>query len=126
MVDRVPLKVVIAGSRSFNDYDKLRMYCDCILGGLPLSFSVEIVSGTAGGADMLGERYAAEKGYSINRFVADWSKYGKQAGPIRNVAMAKYADRAIIFWDSKSPGTRHMINAAINYCTMINIIKTTI
>ena len=104
-----PMKVIIAGGRSFDDYAKLCEYCDYILQN---KTEVEIVSGTARGADKLGERYAKERGYSIKRFPADWVKHKKSAGYKRNAQMADYADGLIAFWDEESRGTMHMINLA--------------
>ena len=42
-------------------------------------------------------------------FPAQWERYGKRAGPIRNAAMAKYADYGVALWDGESRGTAHMI-----------------
>ena len=33
--------------------------------------------------------YTTEKGYNAVRFSADWNKFGKSAGYIRNLEMAK-------------------------------------
>lgn len=103
------MKVIIAGSRDFNDYNALCDFCD---NALQNQSNVEIVSGTADGADKLGERYASEKQYSLKQFPADWDKHGKSAGYKRNVQMAEYADALIVFWNGESKGTRHMINIA--------------
>jgi hypothetical protein len=115
------MKVIIAGGRDFNDYEKLRIYCDHILED---QTDIEIVSGTARGADQLGERYAKEKSYKVTRFPADWSK-GKSAGYVRNEEMAKYADALIAFWDSKSKGTGHMIDLAKKYKLKLRICDYT-
>ncbi len=40
------------------------------------------------------------------RFAADWNKYGKKAGPVRNRKMADYAEALIAVWDGKSRETR--------------------
>ena len=103
------MKVIIAGGRKFDNYKLLVSKCDKALSVVP---HVEIVSGGAIGADNLGQIYAIEKGYDIKVFPADWLKYGKRAGPIRNEEMAKYADALIAFWDGKSKGTKHMIDLA--------------
>ena len=58
---------------------------------------------------------AIENGYEIRKFVADWDKYGKAAGPIRNEQMAIEADYIICFWDYKSRGTKSMIENAKKY-----------
>jgi len=104
-------RVIIAGSRDFNDYDTLGEICDYMLQN---KLDVEIVSGTARGADQLGERYANERGFKLKKFPADWS-LGKSAGYIRNELMAQNADALIVFWDGKSKGTLNMINLAKQY-----------
>lgn len=48
----------------------------------------------------------------MKRFPADWGKYGKSAGVLRNKQMAEYADGLIAFWDGKSRGTANMIETA--------------
>lgn len=114
------MKVIIAGSRGFEDYNFLRWNCDEILN---FQKEVEVVSGTANGADKLGEKYATDNGYPIKRFPAEWEKYGKSAGYRRNEEMAKYADALIAFWDEKSKGTKHMIDLAKRYGLKITVIN---
>lgn len=113
------LKIVIAGSRNFRDYELLKENCINIIGDCR---QVQIVSGTAKGADELGERFANEMGYSIKKFPADWDKYGKSAGYKRNEEMAKYADMAICFWDNKSKGTKHMIDLAKKHNKVLKVV----
>ena len=103
------MKIIIAGGRDFNDYNKLCQFCNKILSE---QTEVEIVSGTANGADKLGEKYAVDNGHPIKQFPADWDKFGKSAGYKRNAQMAEYADALIAFWDGKSRGTKHMIDLA--------------
>ena len=55
-------KIIIAGSRDFDNYSLLCRTCDNLIGN---SKHVEIVSGNARGADKLGERYAKEKGFKL-------------------------------------------------------------
>ena len=103
------MKVIIAGGRDFDDYKRLCSYCDYLLQNKD---DVEIVSGTAKGADKLGEKYAKERDFSIKRFPADWGTHGNRAGYLRNEEMADYGDALIAFWDGQSKGTQHMINIA--------------
>ena len=103
------IKVIIAGGRDFNDWDKLVEICDKAFKDYQ---SIEIVSGNANGADKLGERYANERGHQIKLFPADWDKHGKSAGYRRNAEMANYAGALLAFWDGTSKGTAHMINLA--------------
>ena len=103
------MKVIIAGSREFNDYKRLCKICDHLLSKQK---NIEIVSGTAKGADQLGEKYANERGFLIKKFPADWNKCGKSAGYKRNIEMAEYGDALIAFWNGTSKGTKHMIDIA--------------
>ena len=106
-------KVIIAGGRDFKNYNKLKNYCDKVLRSkIKEGYEIKIVSGTANGADKLGERYAKERGYEILRFPADWNAYGKRAGYIRNKQMAESADACVCFWDGTSRGTKWMIEIA--------------
>lgn len=103
-------KVIIAGGRTFNDYDLLVESCDRLL--INKHPNIEIVNGGANGADRLGGKYAIQKGYKMKKFTADWDNLGKSAGYHRNKEMAEYADAAIIFWNGISKGAKHMIDLA--------------
>ena len=104
-------KLVVAGTRSFNDYEMLHdaVFATLVANAYWGKFRPEIVSGGAPGADTLAIRYATEASIPFKVFPADWNKYGKSAGPIRNKQMAEYADAAIVFWNGKSRGTQNMI-----------------
>lgn len=114
------MKIIIAGGRLFSDYPFLKLKCDNIIGG---RIGIEIVSGTAKGADKLGERYAKEKGFYISEFPANWDDHGKKAGYLRNDQMAQYADALIAFWDGTSSGTKHMIDLANERGLKVRVIK---
>ncbi len=105
-------RIIIAGSRSFDDYDLLCRECDVFIGGSKDSFKIVILSGGAKGADHLGERYAEERGYDIEWHAAQWKKYGRSAGIKRNEEMAERAHSLIAFWDGLSHGTKNMIETA--------------
>jgi hypothetical protein len=114
------MKIIVAGSRGFNDYDYLKSSLDNIIGD---KFDVEIVTGMARGADTLGIKYANEMGHEVKEFPAQWDKYGKSAGYKRNAEMAQYADTCVCFWDGFSKGTKHMIDLAYKYNLKVYIIK---
>lgn len=118
------IKVIIAGTRDFDNYELLKQKMDKILAGkVRNNEEIIIISGTARGADKLGERYAREKGYKIERYPANWDKYGKRAGYIRNEQMAKVADACVCFWDEQSKGTKHMIDLAKKYKLALRVIN---
>lgn len=129
------LRVIIAGSRDFTDYRLLEEKCSTIIMGELIKNEdrelqkIRIISGTARGADKLGERFAKNKRYKLSRFPADWGLYGKSGGYIRNVEMAEFSMKdnnvgvLIAFWDEKSKGTKNMIDIAKRYGLKVHVIK---
>ena len=101
------MKTIIAGSRDGVTLDAVKCAFDACGWNV-----TSVVSGTARGADQMGELVAKDKGISVHRFPADWDKYGKSAGYKRNVQMAENAEALIAVWDGKSRGTGHMIDIA--------------
>lgn len=100
------IKLIVAGSREFDNFSLLELM---ILEHYNPS-ELEIISGNARGADRLGIQFAHKYNCKLKVFPADWDKYGKSAGMIRNKQMGNYADKAIVFWDNKSKGTKNMID----------------
>ncbi|MBQ8524680.1 MAG: DUF2493 domain-containing protein [Clostridia bacterium] len=105
-------KLLIAGSREYSAYDEAEKVIDTYLNKLTPNDTVIILSGACRGADRIGERYAEEHGYEVRRYPADWKRYGRGAGPVRNRLMADEADYIICFWNGKSRGSRSLIEYA--------------
>lgn len=117
-------RVIIAGGRYFDDYELLKEKVDFyLLKKRAEGARIVIISGTANGADKLGERYASDRNYLVRRFPARWDTYGKSAGPIRNAEMANNADALIAFWDGKSKGTNSMISLAKSKNLQTAVVK---
>ena len=113
-------KVVVAGGRDFGNpkyHDKATcekhwLFLRDILCLLLLPGD-KVISGDAPGADTLAVRWALSQSEHVGllRMPADWDRYGVSAGPIRNQAMSLKGDALIAFWDGRSKGTKHMIEA---------------
>ena len=124
------LRIVIAGSRDFNDYELLKREVLNIVkyDNRPKDY-LKVISGGARWADTLGERFAKEFGLEVKRFIPDWDGLGKRAGYIRNAEMAKYSvedgsdGMLIAFWDGKSKGTKHMIDLANKYELEVHVVN---
>lgn len=116
-------RVIIAGSRGFDDYNLLVGKCNYLLSEKMKTHDIVIISGTARGADQLGEKFAEEMGYELEKYPADWDKYGKSAGYIRNKEMAEHADAVICFWDGSSLGTKHMVDIAKEKGLIVKVIR---
>ena len=98
-------RVIIAGSREVTDYEVVKQaFIDSEF------VTIEIVSGAARGVDTLGEQLSEELSIPLRQFPANWDKYNKAAGTIRNRDMGNYADSLVAIWDGKSTGTRNMID----------------
>ena len=115
--------MVVAGSRDFNNYDMLCSALDEVIGELKAEYNVTIVSGTANGADKLGEKYAEKHGLKIERHPANWGRYGRGAGPIRNAEMVKSSDGVIVFWNGESTGAKNIIDCAKAENHLIKVVK---
>lgn len=111
-------RIIICGGRHFTNYSCLDTVVDQVLLDLDLDFDeIEIVSGHCSGADQLGETYAETNGISYSTFPAQWSIYGKAAGPIRNSEMIKYASDSeipvvIAFISPNTRGTNDTVSKA--------------
>ena len=112
------LRILVCGGRHFEDYALLNNILNKVLKDKMLApKEVEIVSGHCKGADMLGERWAEENNASVKIFPADWVKYKKSAGPIRNKQMIDYITcfnekLVVAFVSPNSKGTRNTISLA--------------
>lgn len=106
MNDAEGKRVVIAGSRDITDADLVVSVVE------ESKFDIgEVVCGTAEGVDTLGAEWADEHNIPVIDFPID--EYADPTDPrpnpyLRNEAMAKYADAAILIWDGESGGTDHM------------------
>ena len=116
-------RVVIAGCRNYNNYDEAKRYIDFYLSNICKKNKIIIVSGGASGADAIGEQYAKENGFAVEKYLADWKTFGKSAGPRRNKQMAEVSDFVICFWDGISKGTKSMIKYAKECNKPVRIIK---
>jgi len=114
------MRVIIAGSRSFKDWERLKKEVDLFIKNMS---DVEIVSGGARGTDSYGEYYAASNDLRLHKFLPDWGNFGKRAGLVRNRLMAQFADACICFWDGKSRGTANMIKEANENNLELRIIR---
>ena len=116
-------RVIIAGSRSFSNYELLKEHCLSLLQEKRRTHRVIIVSGHAHGADTMGERFAKEQGLTVELHPAKWRALGKAAGMIRNAEMARASDALIAFWDRKSSGTAQMISFAKRRGLKVSVVE---
>lgn len=113
------MKIIIAGSRFFSDYNLLESTVDKITKKLKKGV---IISGGAIGADSLGEHWAKTHDWSLEVFLPDYDKYGRKAPLVRNQLMVDGADGLIAFHVRNSSGTTDVIRRAIKRGLKVKVI----
>lgn len=105
-------RVLICGDRNWKDYDIIEKYIRTLPSG-----SV-IINGRCRGVDNMARFLAHQLGYETMDFPADWDKYGRSAGPIRNGEMLKQGkpELVVAFHDDieNSKGTKDMVRQSRN------------
>lgn len=117
------MRVIIAGTRTISNYEVIvQAIAACPFGGS----ITEVVSGAhpdhvemylmgkrKGNPDIFGAVWARTKGIPVRFFPADWHRFDKAAGPIRNYDMALHADGLILVWTGNSKGSANMLEQAM-------------
>jgi len=112
------MRVLVCGSRGWTD--ETRIFQRLSL----LPFGTEIISGAASGADSLAAMVAQTLGFTVREFPADWNRYGRSAGFMRNFEMLNQRpDLVIAFWDGQSRGTAHTIRGARARAIPVEVIQ---
>ncbi len=105
------IKIAVGGCRDFGDIEYIFKCLDEYIKEL-CDEEIIIISGHCSGVDAAAEKYAELRGIKTLLFPAEWKKYGKAAGPVRNKQIVEAADAVIAFWDGKSRGTKSLIDLA--------------
>lgn len=106
------MEIIIAGPRDL-DVPVSTIYSVMFKAGFEPTC---IIHGGCRGVDASGKAYAEALGIPVLCFPAEWYRYGKGAGPIRNKTMAEQADALLVFVHASKPvtsGTASMIAEAV-------------
>lgn len=103
------MRVLICGGRDFEDYTMLDKVLVQVNSKTPISV---IISGCASGADQLGIEWAESNNVSVEKFPADWTRYGKSAGSKRNIQMLCEGLPELVIACPGGRGTAHMVKIA--------------
>jgi hypothetical protein len=99
------MRILVCGGRDFKDYDLLRD----TLSKYPMTL---LISGGAPGADTMAEKYAYMLKIPSHIFHADWTSYGRAAGPIRNRRMLIDGKPNLVIAFPGGKGTLNMVKQA--------------
>jgi hypothetical protein len=110
-----PLVLLICGTRALPLAGVVRL--DIILQAVARARpDTTIVHGAASGVDRWAGRFAKAHGLQVREFPADWEKYGKGAGHIRNQQMLDEGRPHLVYALHTDPGlgkgTRDMVRRA--------------
>lgn len=103
------MKVIISGGRDYQDESFVWRVLDYVHKERGITLLIE---GGARGADRHGRNWAIDRGVSYHTEPAEWDKYDKAAGAIRNRAMLKIEGVAGVIAFPGGRGTRDMVKAA--------------
>jgi len=108
--EEVDLRVLVCGSRDWDDAKFINRH----LRQLPRGTT--IIEGAARGADSIAAQAAEHLGFEIEEYPAEWKKYDKAAGHIRNQQMLDEGKPDVVIAFSKdiynSKGTLNMVKRA--------------
>jgi hypothetical protein len=108
----MPNRLLFCGDRNWTDREPIAAYMR-VLKDRPGS---EICHGGARGADTIAGEEAAKRGIPVTVYRAEWAKYGKAAGPIRNRRMLnEFRPTQVVAFHANietSKGTRDMVELA--------------
>jgi hypothetical protein len=104
-------RVLVCGGRDYFDHARIWSVLDhynaAAIGGFYC-----VIHGAATGADRLAGAWAAARGVVELPFPADWDRWGRAAGPIRNAFMLKEGRPDVVIAFPGGPGTANMIEHA--------------
>src|SRR5688500_9769837 len=122
-------RILVCGGRDFNNKELLYTTLDniCLERGwctppdkrdeygnwLP---EVHIISGMARGADTIAVDWAVVNFCNWSEYPADWARYGKSAGPIRNLQMLEEGKPDLVVAFPGGRGTTNMVKLARDAC----------
>jgi hypothetical protein len=105
------MRVLVTGGRDFSD----RLLVERTLNSIHLNQEITVlIHGAARGADELAGTWAYENHIIESVFPANWSKYGKSAGPIRNKQMLLEGMPDLVVAFPGGRGTANMVQQARN------------
>ena len=105
------MKVVISGSRTLTNKRLVESYLEtCEFNITTLICGYDPEKKLPKGVDEIAYNWAKSKGIATETYPADWDKFGKTAGILRNKQMVQLADALVAIWDGSSRGTLSTIN----------------
>lgn len=116
--------LIVAGSRTIDAYAFVSAEIELFMRNHGLEKdNTAIMSGCAYGVDSLGDQFARSVGMCLVKVPAQWEKYGKRAGYLRNGWMADMATHCLVICENESKGSMCMFKLAEDMNLITELIK---
>jgi hypothetical protein len=112
------MKLAVVGSRNITNEELIFDSINSIANGR--LDTLTIISGGARGVDSIAAIWSKQNNVPLIVFTADWKKFGRKAGIVRNNDIIKECDTVLAIWDGKSKGTYHSIK--LGYSLNKNVV----
>lgn len=122
------MKILCCGSRYWSDLEMVAKLLTTFPSG------TTIIHGAQKGADWMSGEIAKQLGYITREYPADWDKFGKGAGPIRNQHMLDFEHKVndpirlcLAFHDDDNlgVGTADMVRRCTANSIPVRVVRST-
>ena len=101
------MRVLVCGGREYTDRERVFAVLDAMADQID-----RLICGGARGADDLAYIWACRRDKSPERYMAEWERYGRRAGPIRNQRMIDEGKPDLVIAFPGGRGTADMVRRA--------------
>jgi aspartokinase-like uncharacterized kinase len=105
------MKVIVCGGRTYSDRSAVFGALDALRQRVPYGTLI-IIQGGSTGADALAREWATARIQSCANAPADWRRYGRAAGPLRNQEMIDNYNPQLVMAFPGGSGTADMVRRA--------------
>jgi predicted Rossmann-fold nucleotide-binding protein len=106
------MKILVCGGRDYKNVSAVRHALTALHARKSITL---IIEGGAPGADRLAREWAEASGVPVRTFEAEWERFGRRAGPLRNKGMLDEGEPDGVVAFPGGTGTNNMIDLATAY-----------
>jgi hypothetical protein len=104
------MRILVCGGRKWSDTKSVYKCLDIFHKQEPINVVIE---GNAHGVDRIAGYWARKNNIDNLKFSADWNKFGKRAGPLRNKQMLNEGRPDLVIAFPGGRGTKNMVELAL-------------
>lgn len=105
------MKILVCGGRDYDKKYKVFKVLDLV--APETNFDLAIIEGGATGADQWAKEWADKEKVKVFEHQADWNKFGRAAGPMRNREMLEKHEIDFVLAFKGGAGTKNMVDQAL-------------